>query len=211
MSDYLTDEEQLDRIKTWWEEYGRILIVALVIGIGGVVGWRWYDDTRAADIAAASDLYADFLDGDEAQREQFAQTIGAQIPQSAYNVLVQLSEAAEAVNGEEFELAETQLRSAQSAATSDVLRDLVNVRLARVLMQLDRTDEALTTLGQIRGEGFRPVVAELKGDIHLSRGERALAHESYRSALDAVIDLPRNTQRALLELKVTDTADAADA
>ena len=211
MSDYLTDEEQLDRIKTWWEEYGRILVATLVIGIGSVIGWRWYDETKTAETAAASDLYADYLNADESQREQFAESIGTEIPESAYNVLVQISTAAEAVQAEDYELAETQLRSAAAAARVDVLRDLVNVRLARVLMQADKTDAALATLGQIRGEGFRPVVAELKGDIHLSRGERALAHESYRSAFDAVADLPRNTQRALLELKVTDTADAADA
>ena len=211
MSDYLTDEEQIARLKTWWEQYGRALVAALVLGVTGVIGWRWYDDTRQVEIAAASDLYADYLDTEGEAREQFARNIAEQIPESAYHSLVLMRSARDSVAAEDFEMAETHLRSALAAADSDVLNDLINVRLAKVLQQRDKADEALQTLAQVRGEGFRPVVAELKGDIHLSRGERALAHESYKSALEGVADVQRSTQRALLELKVLDTADAVDA
>lgn len=211
MSDYLTDEEQMARLKTWWEQYGRALVAALVLGVAGVIGWRWYDDTRQVDIAAASDLYADYLDTEGEAREQFARNIAEQIPESAYHSLVLMRSARDSVAAEDFEMAETHLRSALAAADSDVLNDLINVRLAKVLQQRDKADEALQTLAQVRGEGFRPVVAELKGDIHLSRGERALAHESYKSALEGVADVQRSTQRALLELKLLDTADAVDA
>jgi len=211
VSDYLTDEEQMARLKTWWEQYGRALVAALVLGVAGVIGWRWYDDTRQVDIAAASDLYADYLDTEGEAREQFARNIAEQIPESAYHSLVLMRSARDSVAAEDFEMAETHLRSALAAADSDVLNDLINVRLAKVLQQRDKADEALQTLAQVRGEGFRPVVAELKGDIHLSRGERALAHESYKSALEGVADVQRSTQRALLELKVLDTADSVDA
>ena len=211
MSDYLTDEEQMARLKTWWEQYGRALVVALVLGVTGVIGWRWYEDTRQVDIAAAADLYADYLDTEGEARQQFTQSIAEQIPESAYHTLVLIRSARDSVDAEDFEMAETHLRSALAAADSDVLNDLVNVRLAKVLQQRDKADEALQTLAKVRGEGFRPVVAELKGDIHLGRGERALAHEAYKSALEGVADLQRSTQRALLELKVLDTADAADA
>jgi predicted negative regulator of RcsB-dependent stress response len=211
VSDYLTDEEQMARLKTWWEQYGRALVAALVLGVAGVIGWRWYDDTRQVDIAAASDLYADYLDTEGEAREQFARNIAEQIPESAYHSLVLMRSARDSVAAEDFEMAETHLRSALAAADSDVLNDLINVRLAKVLQQRDKADEALQTLAQVRGEGFRPVVAELQGDIHLSRGERALAHESYKSALEGVADVQRSTQRALLELKVLDTADAVDA
>lgn len=211
MSDYLTDEEQIARLKTWWEQYGRALITALVLGVTGVIGWRWYDDTRQVDIAAASDLYADYLDTEDAAKDQFAQRIAEQIPDSAYHSLVLVRSARDSVDAEDFEMAETHLRSALASADGDVLNDLINYRLAKVLQQRDKADEALETLALVRGEGFRPLVAELKGDIHLSRGERALAHEAYSSALDALADLPSNTQRPLLELKVLDTADAVDA
>jgi predicted negative regulator of RcsB-dependent stress response len=51
-------------------------------------------------------------------------------------------------------------------------------------------------------------VQELKGDIHMTRGERALAHEAYSAAL---AEAGEDAQRPLLKLKVSDTADADEA
>ena len=210
MSDYLTDEEQMARIKSWWDENGRMVIAAIVLGIGGVVGWRWYDDSREQETAAASDLYADYLDAEADARQQSAEKLAEQIPDSAYHALMLLNSASESAELENYAEAEAQLRAALEAGGSSDLVDLVNVRLARVLAQQDKSDEALAALSKVRGEGFRPVVAELKGDILLRQGERFQDHEAYRSALEGVDSLPRSSQRALLELKVADTADAVD-
>lgn len=205
MSDYLTDEEQMARLKSWWEANGRMLIAALVLGISGVVGWRWYDGTRAEDISAASNLYADFLDSQGDAKDQFAQQLTADFPDSSYRVLMLLQQAQQSAESDDLESAAAQLQLALDNADEDALQDLIRVRLARVLQQQDQSDAAMQVLGAVRGEGFRPLVAELKGDIHLSRGERQLAHEAYRSALD---DIKDGTQRPLLELKAADTADA---
>ena len=208
MSDYLSDEEQITRLKTWWDENGVMLVVAVVVGIAGIVGWRFYDAARAEDIAAAADLYASYLAAEEDARAAAATVVSEEIPNTAYHALVLLRAASASVEAEDFAAAESQLRDALAAAPADTLKDLVRLRLARVQQQLDQADAALATLAEVRGEGFRPVVAELKGDIHLERGERALAHEAYRSALDGLDD---GSQKPLLELKVADTADAADA
>ena len=37
MSDYLTDEEQMARLKSWWDENGRSLVIGLVLVIGATV------------------------------------------------------------------------------------------------------------------------------------------------------------------------------
>ena len=208
MSDYLSEEEQIARLKSWWDENGVMLVAAIVVGIGGIVGWRYYDTTRTEDIAAAADLYADYLVAEGETRDAAAAAVGERIPNTAYHALVILRGASTSVEAEEFETAAAQLSEALAAAPTEALKDLVRVRLARVQQQLDRSDAALATLAEVRGEGYRPVVAELKGDIHLERGERALAHEAYQSALDALGD---GSQKPLLELKVADTADAADA
>ena len=87
------------------------------------------------------------------------------------------------------------------------LADLARLRLARVLFTLDRGDEALGVLGQIRGEGYLSLAAELTGDIRLARGERALAHQAYTKAMSHV---QAGDQRPLLEMKIADTADSSD-
>lgn len=206
MSDYLTDEEQLARLKSWWDENGRWLLAAIVLGITGVVGWRWYETSRNEEIATASDLYADYMAAEGDAQDALAETISTQIPDTAYAALVLMREAAEQAQAEDWEAAEGSLKEALAAAPEATLGDLIRIRLARVLVQRDLSDEALEVLGAVRGEGYRPVVAELKGDILVARGERAAAHEAYQSALENLED---GTQKPLLELKAADTADAA--
>ena len=116
MSDYLTDEEQMARIKSWWDENGRMVIAAIVLGIGGVVGWRWYDDSRQQEIAAASDLYADYLEAETDARLQSAERLAAEIPDSAYHALMLLNSASESAELENYAEAETQLRTAVQAS-----------------------------------------------------------------------------------------------
>jgi predicted negative regulator of RcsB-dependent stress response len=208
VSDYLTDEEQLARLKSWWDENGISTIVGLVLVVVGVVGWRWYDSYREDAIAKASDLYHEFLASEGVARDTIAQTISSEVAGTAYHALALMHLARDAVASGDYDGADLHLQAAISAAPEPELADIARLRLARVQQQGDRSDAALQTLGAIRGEGFRSHVAELKGDIHLARGERLLAHESYSAGLADETDQNR---RPILEMKVADTADSLNA
>ena len=54
MNDFVTDDEQVERIKKWWSDNGSSVIAGLVIGIGGLVGWRYWVDYK---INVASDNF----------------------------------------------------------------------------------------------------------------------------------------------------------
>ncbi len=207
MSDYLTDEEQIARLKTWWDENGVMLVTAIVLTIGGFVGWRWYDDYRAETVARASDLYEDFLAAAPDARATIVATIAQEAAESSYHTLVILRQAQESIEAENYEEGIAHLQRVIELAPERILLDLTRLRLARVLQQLDRSEDAFSTLAAVRGEGYRTQVAELKGDIHLARGERALAHEAYSAAL---AEVNNGVQTTLLEMKVADTADADD-
>lgn len=208
MSDYLTDEEQLDKLRGWWQQNGLMLACAVIVSVIGVVGWRWYAEYRADQVAGASDLYVDYLTAEGTERDSIATTLAREYPESIYQVLVLLRESQERIIAEDVEGAEMQLKKALSAASDDKLADIVRLRLARVLQQLERTDEALSTLGQVSSLGMRSQVQELKGDIHMVRGEREAAHEAYAAALT---EAGEGAQRPILEMKVADTADTNDA
>ena len=42
MNEFVTDDEQVERIKKWWADNGSSVIAGLVIGIGGLLGWRYW-------------------------------------------------------------------------------------------------------------------------------------------------------------------------
>ena len=54
MSDYLTDEEQVAKLKSWWDENGVSVIVTLVLVVAGVVGWRWYESYGVLSVTESS-------------------------------------------------------------------------------------------------------------------------------------------------------------
>jgi predicted negative regulator of RcsB-dependent stress response len=207
VSDYLTDEEQVARFKSWWDENGIATVAGLVLVIAGVVGWRWYDGYQDQEIAMASDLYEEFLASSGVARDTIAGTIASEASQSTYHAFALMHQARDAAAGGDYETAEAHLQAAISVAPEPELTDLARLRLARLQQQGDRSEVALETLGAIRGEGFRSHVAELKGDIHLARGERLLAHESYSAAMSDETD---KSQRPILKMKVADTADATN-
>ena len=204
MSDYLTDEEQVAKLRAWWDDNGKSLAIGVLIVVVGGVGYRWYDDYRTGQNILGSDLYEDFLSSDEESRPDALGNLSEQVGGSSYEVLALLQMAKSGVESGAFDDAEARLRAAVAAAPDGLLRDEARLRMARVLQQLDRTDDALEVLGSIRSSGFRSSVAELQGDIHLLHGERALAHEAYMAA---VADLSDSLARPVLEMKLADTKD----
>ena len=43
-----SEQEQIDAIKTWWKENGRVITVGLVLGLGGVFGWSTWQSYATA-------------------------------------------------------------------------------------------------------------------------------------------------------------------
>ena len=42
MDDYLSEKEQIERIRAWWKENGAWIIVGIGIGVLGLAGWNWW-------------------------------------------------------------------------------------------------------------------------------------------------------------------------
>ena len=39
-----SEEEQVDKIKKWWDANGKQIIAGAVLGLAGVFGWNYYVD-----------------------------------------------------------------------------------------------------------------------------------------------------------------------
>ena len=202
MADYLSDEEQLDRLKNWWQENGTTLIVTVVLAIGGVAGWRWYDSARVTEMQSASETYESFLAATGDARAELAARLGEEYGDSAYASFALLHQAKEAAESGDLEGAIVLLRQVTGGAHA-LIRDIARIRLARLLQEHGDAEAALAVLARITAQGFRAQVLELKGDIHLLQGERALAHEAY---VAAAAETREGDLRPVLDIKVDDTA-----
>ncbi|MEM9620454.1 MAG: tetratricopeptide repeat protein [Pseudomonadota bacterium] len=203
MSDYLSEEEQVERMKSWWGEYGTSLVVGLVLAVVGIFGWRWYDGYQVEQSEAAAMLYIQFQEAPEGlQRDALAAELQADFSGTAYHLLVLMDQARLANANGDLDAARASLELAVEQGSDDLLMDLARIRLAKVLHAQDQTDQALALLSAIKHQGYRGWAMETKGDIHISRDELELAHEAYSAAWQS-LDNP--DERPVLQMKLENT------
>ena len=182
---YDTEEQQVEAIKEWWKENGKAVIVGAVVGLGGIFGWRFYQDSQAEAQGAASQAYDKVLtkiqnSGAESSSDALA-FIEAN-KESQYSVLAALQLAKAFVEAGELDKALEQLNWAKANTKDTAIVSLLTVRTSRVLAEQEKYDEALTQLDSTKEAGWAGRVAELKGDILLRQGNSEGAYAAYSEA-----------------------------
>ena len=69
VSDYLSDEEQVERLKSWWSENGSFLLGSIFVAVLGIAGWNYYGSYRDDTAERSSEVLRQYLDSDPDQRE----------------------------------------------------------------------------------------------------------------------------------------------
>lgn len=211
---YQTEEEQVEKIKEVWQRHGVPVLTGIVLALAGVFGWNgWtnYQDTKAGN---ASAVYQNMLesvlqDGSEAGRirgAELAEKLRTEYRGTQYASFAGLMQARLAVEAEDFSAAETLLRDVAARADDDVLKEIARQRLARVLAQLDRADEALELFSTPVSGELLAGREEVRGDLLIGLKREADARKAYQTALEATTD-PRS--RPQLQIKLDDLAEEA--
>ncbi|WP_042013192.1 YfgM family protein [Aeromonas fluvialis] len=187
MEVYTTEEQQVEVIKEWWKENGTSVIAGTVIGLVGLFGWRYYNQHQQETMEASSQAYNQVIEqlakGDAAGLEQAQQFVTANKGDS-YGELAALQLAAAAVKAGKLDLAAEQLTLVATTG-DDSIKPIASLRLARVLNDQGKADEALAQLGKITSEAFKAQVAEARGDVLQKQGKIEEARDAYQAAADA--------------------------
>lgn len=185
MADYLTEEEQAARLQKLWREYGLILVLALVIGISAVVGWNYYQKSQLQAKEDAAYTFQKFLveRGLEGDLDAFVDEMAKTRAGAKYVPMTLLYRAKDAIEAAEYETAMQFLEEALQKSNDKILDDMINVRIARIQMQLQQDDAALATLAKV-GEDYKFIVLELTGDIYRSREDYVQAASAYEQAME---------------------------
>ena len=201
-----TPEQELEALKSWWNENGRTLVVGVAIGLGGVFGWTWWQDHLRSQAEEASQIYQRVLENAAAEmhdpvREQAAEIIRS-YPKTGYAALASLLAAKSAFLENDFEGAKRQLEWVIENADSASFRDLARLRLAHILIDQDMLDEAMGTIESVEQQAFRAGADEIRGDIQIARGDAEGARESYLRALGS--GAVSGPTRARVQMKLDD-------
>jgi predicted negative regulator of RcsB-dependent stress response len=186
MNDFVTDDEQVERIKNWWSDNGSSVIAGLVIGIGGLMGWRYWVDYQTNVAAEASSHFANMVSSVESNKNDAAIDEAFKIldnySTTAYADLARLSLAIVYVETKEFDKASQQLQALIDAKPDMPLEMLTRKRLSTVLFQQGKLDQSLAVLDVDFPKEFAASFEELKGDILVVKGNVSSARDAYQRA-----------------------------
>ncbi|SQH97069.1 YfgM family protein [Haemophilus haemolyticus] len=181
----IEEEQEINQLKDWWKENGKTIIVAFILGVGGMFGWRYWQAHQAEQIALASAQYDALIysaeQDEQAKKANIEQFVQAN-SKTAYAVFALLDEAKKATEKQDFSAAEANLNQALMQSQDEVLTSIVALRLSAVQFQLGQLDNALTTLNQVKGESFNARKALLTGDIQVAKGDKVAAKNSFEQA-----------------------------
>ena len=181
----IEEEQEINQLKDWWKENGKTIIVAFILGVGGMFGWRYWQAHQAEQIAQASAQYDALIysaeQDEQAKKANIEQFVKAN-SKTAYAVFTLLDEAKKATEKQDFAAAEANLNQALTQSQDEVLTSIVALRLSAVQFQLGQLDNALTTLNQVKGESFNARKAILTGDIQVAKGDKVAAKNSFEQA-----------------------------
>lgn len=185
MTDFLTDEEKAEQIKTWIKENGMSVAVGIAIAVSGLFGYRYWQDYQKTQAEAASTIYTEIQQGsiNDDQIYSKAAQLKSDYASTPYASLASMIIAKQyALKGDNAK-AIIELQWSADHATEKVNKDLAELRLARVLIADKQLDKASAILAKEFPSAYRSIIEELKGDIHLANGEIDKAKSSYDTAL----------------------------
>lgn len=181
MEIYENENDQMEAVKRFFAENGKALLVGVVIGIGALLGWRYWNNHKADAAMVTSQEYQKVvsgLNGDKpdtlASAEKFVTDT-----QGSYGAFAALELAQQYVDKSELAKAAAQLQQGLKNTKDDNLQAVLSLRLARIQIQQKQADEALKTLDVVKGEGWKAIVADVRGEALLSKGDRKGARDAW--------------------------------
>ncbi|WP_272687235.1 YfgM family protein [Providencia sp. PROV149] len=205
MEVYTTENEQVDAIKRFFANNGVALIIGLVVGIGAVLGWNYWQSHKSNVLQESAQKFENVstqLHSSSAQGIEAAQKFAAET-NDVYSAMIGLELAQVAVDKGDLALAEKSLSDALTKAKTDDMLDLINFRLARVQLAQGKADAAIASVGNIKAKSWQAAAQDIRGDALLHKGDNAGAKAAYTQGLESD---GSQAIRSLLTLKLNNVS-----
>lgn len=208
--EFLSEHEQGEQLKAWIRDNWAWAISGVVIGLGLLGGWQYYQryqGIRAETAASTVDEYVKSAGIDQAKADALYRTLTTEYSKTPYADQARLQAAQAAVAKSDWANAETVLRDLMEHSKDEPLRQVAKLRLARVLIEAHKTDDALNLLDVSKAGAFLAETHEVRGDALYAKQDMAGARTEYQAALDAAQSNAQGDDAydvSLLKLKLQD-------
>lgn len=204
------EQEQLDSLKAFWNQYGNLLTWVLIIVLGAYAGFNYYRYYQRSQAEKASVLYDQLQKSAQAAEGPAVQKLSADIEaryaSTAYAPMAALVAAKLAFDGGDLKTAKAQLNWAREHG-SDEYKAIARLRLAGIALDEKAYAEGMQLLSGEFAAQFAGAVADRKGDLLAAQNKLDEARKSYIAAL-AVMD-KADPGRKLVEVKLESVGGTA--
>ena len=194
-----SEEEQVDKLKKWWDSNGKQIIAGAVLGLAGIFGWNYYVDYQDSQALNARALYLSYA-SDSANVGAYDKLI-KEHSSSSYADQATLLMAKYLFEAENYSLALDALKPLMSRENS-VIASTAALRSASLYLELGQHQEALAVLNMDNANEFSGLFYNLAGDVYLDLGNNEEARNSYALAIENITDNSSLSQ--LIQIKLDD-------
>jgi len=200
----LQEQEQIDALKAFWAKYGNLIMWTITLVLLIFLAWTWWTKMQRDKASVASTMYGELQSaaaaGDAKRVGQILGDMKSKAPKTTYTQLGALLAAKTQADSGDTANASANLQwVAQNG--NDENAAVAHLRLAGLLADAKKYDDALKELAQVKPASFAALVDDRRGDIALAQGQKDAAVKDWKLAYDG---LPETAQyRILVQAKLT--------
>lgn len=214
----LEEQEQLDQLKAFWKQYGNHITWVLIIALAAFVGWNRWEAWQRDQGEKAASLY-DELDravqaGNADQATRIFGDMKERYPRAAFTHQAGLAAAKVEADKGQLDTARASLSWVAEKAGDEEYRAIAHLRLAGLLLDEKKYDEAMKQVDAVGAGPFAALAADRRGDVLVAQGKSEDAKAAYLRAwtgMDAKVDYRRLVEAKLNVMGVEPAASAASA
>ena len=187
MEVYSNENEQTDALRRFFANNGKALAVGVVIGIAALGGWRYWSGHQEEATKSVSAQYQQLTSAMQAGKPETLEAVNtfANENSNTYGALAAMDLAKQYVDTNQLDKAATLLQNGLKDTKDANLQAVINLRLARIQLQQNKADAALKTLDAVKGDGWTAIVADIRGEALLSKGDKQGARDAWSKGVES--------------------------
>jgi predicted negative regulator of RcsB-dependent stress response len=201
----LEEQEQPEDLKHFWRKYGNLILWTVLIALVAYLSWFGWNWRQRDQSAKAAGMYEEIdraaTAGDAERAGKVFGELKERFGATAFAGQGGLLAAKVQFDKGQGPAAQASLGWVAEHASEDEYRAIARLRLAALLLDEKKYDEALKQLGAAVPKSFEALMADRRGDVLHAQGKDDEAVKAYKQAWDALA--ATDDYRRLVDAKLT--------